>query len=205
MSQETFQIIQSMDFINLELQVALQCTPLLTGLKISNLLIVQKDNAQIVQEMFQGTQITCLILYTEDVKTTFLLYREKQLTEYIETDEVQRLLGRLGYRRCSLRKLLVNVQSRYERYRNNGMQFPHEMGLLLGYPVEDVTGFIINKGKNFLHTGYWKVYENLAEKLELFERFNKEQEVVIRLISCGESILDIVNNYNKQLAVKSAV
>lgn len=41
--------------------------------------------------------------------------------------------------------------------------FPHEMGILLGYPVEDVEGFIINNGKNELYTGYWKVYDNLTK------------------------------------------
>lgn len=28
--------------------------------------------------------------------------------------------------------------------------FPHEIGLFLGYPVDDVTGFIQNKGRNYL-------------------------------------------------------
>ena len=32
--------------------------------------------------------------------------------------------------------------------------FPHEIGLLLGYPVEDVLGFIRYQGKNYLYTGY---------------------------------------------------
>ena len=32
--------------------------------------------------------------------------------------------------------------------------FPHEIGLLLGYPVEDVLGFIRHQGKNYLYTGY---------------------------------------------------
>ncbi len=37
---------------------------------------------------------------------------------------------------------------------NQGKQFPHEMGLLLGYPVEDVVGFMENNGKNYLYSGY---------------------------------------------------
>ena len=47
---------------------------------------------------------------------------------------------------------------RYRAYMNGSKIFPHEMGLLLGYPVEDVTGFMVHGGKNSLYSGYWKVY-----------------------------------------------
>ena len=36
--------------------------------------------------------------------------------------------------------------------------FPHEIGLFLGYPAEDVAGFISHKGHDFCYSGYWKVY-----------------------------------------------
>ncbi len=36
--------------------------------------------------------------------------------------------------------------------------FPHEIGVFLGYPLADVIGFIQNRGKNFTACGYWKVY-----------------------------------------------
>lgn len=36
--------------------------------------------------------------------------------------------------------------------------FPHEVGFFLGYPAEDVVGFIRNKGQNFKFCGRWKVY-----------------------------------------------
>ena len=36
--------------------------------------------------------------------------------------------------------------------------FPHEIGFFLGYPYEDVIGFIDNEGENFLCSGCWKVY-----------------------------------------------
>ena len=37
-------------------------------------------------------------------------------------------------------------------------EFPHEIGVFLGYPLADVIGFIENRGKNFTACGYWKVY-----------------------------------------------
>ena len=37
-------------------------------------------------------------------------------------------------------------------------EFPHEIGLFLGYPPDDVEGFIENREKAFKCPGYWKVY-----------------------------------------------
>ena len=34
--------------------------------------------------------------------------------------------------------------------------FPHEIGLVLGYPPVDVEGFIKKEGRDFLYSGYWK-------------------------------------------------
>lgn len=39
MSREIFELVREMDLKNIEIQLALQCAPLITGLKVSNLLI----------------------------------------------------------------------------------------------------------------------------------------------------------------------
>ena len=39
-----------------------------------------------------------------------------------------------------------------------GGAFPHEIGLFLGYPIDDVVAFIANKGRNCLCCGCWKCY-----------------------------------------------
>ena len=36
--------------------------------------------------------------------------------------------------------------------------FPHEIGVFLGYPLEDVVGFIRHRGKCFTCCGCWKSY-----------------------------------------------
>ena len=42
MCQEVFEIVQNMDKSHIETRIALQCAPLITGIKISNLLIVNE-------------------------------------------------------------------------------------------------------------------------------------------------------------------
>ena len=56
---------------------------------------------------------------------------------------------------------------------STGGDFPHEVGLFLGYPVEDVIGFIENKGKNCLCCGCWKCYSNACAAQKAFDKFRK--------------------------------
>jgi len=205
MSQEVFQIIQGMDLRNIETQLATQCAPLVTGLKISNLLIVQNGNATRVKEILKSTGIVCFVIHMSDEKTIFLLYKEREMKAYLSRKRVRTLLTQLGYKNYELKNLLMLFRKRYKKYINGEIGFPHEMGLLLGYPVEDVQGFIKNSGKNFLYSGYWKVYNNLPLKMQLFQSFEQARERVIQLISCGIGIREIINIYNEDKLQKAVV
>jgi hypothetical protein len=197
MSPEVFQIIKNMYMENIDIQLAVQCAPLLTGIKISNLLIVQKENTKHVEEMFQDSEIYYSILCELNSKTTFLLYRRHQLANYLGEKEVKKLLAILGYTNQTMKELISSFRKQYETYVENGGEFPHEIGLLLGYPVEDVYGFIVNRGQNFLYAGYWKVYEKLPEKLRMFEMYKQAKETTIQLVSHGASILEVVDMYDR--------
>ena len=43
MSQEIFEIVKQMNLDNLEVQIALQCAPLISGLRFSNLFNVNNE------------------------------------------------------------------------------------------------------------------------------------------------------------------
>lgn len=79
-------------------------------------------------------------------KTMFLLYRREELDIYLEsatTKEVMELFGYRGMTPVEIRRELIH---RYEKYAEGNGMFPHEMVVLLGYPTEDVLGFIENQG-----------------------------------------------------------
>ena len=201
MSREVFEIILGMDLKNIETQLALQCAPLITGLKISNLLIVPADNEKIVWEILRRSGICCYCMLRTGEKSTFLLFRKNQLEAFLAEPEIREFLRKEGYEKFGLGEILRRFQIRYQTYMAGRKQFPHEMGLLLGYPLEDVAGFMENNGKNFLYSGYWKVYENQAEKMFLFGKFERAKETLIQLISEGIRMRDIIERYSeKQLA-----
>ena len=52
-------------------------------------------------------------------------------------------------------------------------EFPHEVGLFLSYPPEDVKGFIENRAANAKCTGVWKVYGDERQARQTFDRYKK--------------------------------
>lgn len=195
MSQEIYEIVKGMDLENIETQLALQCAPLITGLKVSNLLIISKGNEEVVKRILNRTGISYYRLIQTRTKTTFLLFRLNELEEFLSDENVRNVLMKAGYKSLQIDKILRTFSLRYEAYMQGDKCFPHEMGLLLGYPVEDVVGFVENNGKNFLYSGYWKVYENQKAKVKLFDKFKVAEETLIHLLSNGLSMSDIIDIY----------
>lgn len=195
MSQEIYEIVKGMDLENIETQLALQCAPLITGLKVSNLLIIPKGNEEVVKRILNRTGISFYRLIQTRTKTTFLLFRRNELEEFLSDENVKNVFIRAGYKSLQIGKILRTFSLRYEAYMQGDKNFPHEMGLLLGYPVEDVVGFVENNGKNFLYSGYWKVYENQKAKVKLFDKFKVAEETLIHLLSNGLSMSDIIDIY----------
>lgn len=197
MSHEVFTIIQGMDLKNIEIQLALQCAPLITGLKISNLLNVAKESEKLVCAFLKKAKISyCCLLKTEK-KAIFLLFNREKLDQYLAQKEVQDLLIEQGYSELDLGKILRTFRLRYQEHMDGKREFPHEMGVILGYPIEDVKGFIQHHGKNFLHSGYWKVYGNEQETVQLFQKFEMAKETLIRMLSNGISMQQIIESYRE--------
>lgn len=198
MSKEVLEIVQGMDLGNIETQLALQCAPLIMGFKISNLLIVPSDNEKLVKAILKRTGISYYRLLRTEKKITFLLFRRKQMEIFLEKNDVREVFIMKGYQKFYFEEILSTFQKRYQAYMDGRELFPHEMGLLLGYPVEDVKGFIENEGRNFLYSGYWKVYADMSEKIKLFQKFEFAKETIIQLVSSGVSIEDIIKIYSKR-------
>lgn len=197
MCKETYQQLTKLAQTSLEVQLALQCAPVIFGLKYSNLLIVDCGSGKSVRRYFEHSGISQFLILETAQKSTYLLYRPEELSNYLFTAQIKTLLIQFGCYDTNLSDLLTTLKMRYKAYTKGSQPFPHEIGLVLGYPPEDVIGFIENKGNNYLHAGYWKVYENLAEKQKLFRSYEQARESIIHLLSQGVCIQEVIRNYNK--------
>ena len=65
---------------------------------------------------------------------------------------------------------------------------PHEVGLFLGYPPEDVKGFIENKGRNALCSGLWKVYSDKENAERILQKWAKCRRKYLECFLCGTDI-----------------
>ena len=79
------------------------------------------------------------------------------------------LLGRCGYAPSSPARCLCQLRCRMVQ----GEGFPHEVGLFLGYPPEDVQGFMERRAKGFRCVGCWKVYGDAEKAQKLFASYKK--------------------------------
>ena len=70
-------------------------------------------------------------------------------------------------------------------------EFPHEIGLFLGYPIEDVVGFIRYAGKGCKLSGLWKVYGDAEAASRLFDRLSRVCHAVTRRVDKGETLLEV--------------
>ena len=193
MSSEAIQLMAAMDRRAVENQIGLQCAPLLTGVKISNLLGVDRRQKAAVLFLLRSTGISCRLLCECGDRANFFLYRKEELEAYLGKPKVSALMRRFGYRPgLTLDAIFERVATRYAAHMQQKDPFPHEIGLLLGYPPEDVEGFIRYKGQHFLYSGYWKVYANLPERLAVFDGYDQAKETIVRLMSAGWNLHQIL-------------
>ena len=82
------------------------------------------------------------------------LYRPSELRRDLENEQAAEILHHAGYNSGHCGRCIANL---IRRFREGG-EFPHEVGLFLSYPPEDVKGFIDHRACNFKCAGLWKVY-----------------------------------------------
>ena len=210
MSQDLLDIVQHMDQQGLEWQMAMQCAPLITGLKVSNLVMLPASCERDILDFLSATEFSYQILRRTEKKIAMLIYRAEDLIRVLASPEACRILADAGYpSSClpgkdhapdspqalrALQAALCLLGRRYRDCREKGQPFPHEMGLFLGYPVEDVQGFI--EKRPALYSGYWVVFEQVEEKKKLFSAYEEARSSLIRLLHEGWTLVEILQQHS---------
>lgn len=122
------------------------------------------------------------LLSVDDRGYALLCYRPGLLWEMLGRPCSQKLLRELGYPDTrDLTDYLVYLTRRYHLG-----DYPHEIGIFLGYPAHDVKGYIENGGRDWLACRYWKVYddpEGAAAQFCLIDHCKKA--AVTQLLQCA--------------------
>ena len=179
---------------SVERLLALHCAPALAGVKPSNLFTLHfSDGRPEARELHEASES----LLGCGVKTEILceckryalvfVYREELLAAAMGA-EAEDFLAGYGYRRgLTLAEKIARLRSRLGKCG----EFPHEIGIFLGYPVEDVRGFIANEGRNFKACGTWKVYGDGERAAGLFESYRRCTEYFCSMVERGARIVQL--------------
>ena len=167
------------------------CAPTLAGIKTGNLFSCACPcKAALTKELCRLNRklvpkgIRALLLRVQKGRALIYVYRPNALECDLADHRSRGLLLRYGYTPGDPDRCVVHL---IRRLQSNG-EFPHEIGLSLGYPLEDVTAFIKNGGKNSICTGCWKVYYNEQEAKRMFAKFRKCRDVYLRLWNQGKTV-----------------
>ena len=97
-------------------------------------------------------------------RSLILVYSPKLLAARLSAPENRELLREYGYTDdMPLDECLERLSER-----TKCDDFPHEIGIFLGYPAEDVRGFVENGGCNYKLCGCWKVYGSVESARRKF-------------------------------------
>lgn len=171
-----------------------KCAPVLGGLKTGNLFNYKTDRitalkqCSIVRETLANFGVSVEIIKSSDNYSLVYVYRKNLLEEDLKNPLSRKILSKRGYEFFDVGYMIEKLKERIQK----SVCFPHEIGLFLGYPPEDVEGFIENKGRDFKICGYWKVYCNEQLALKKFAMYRHCTDVYVRLFKGGRVLEDLV-------------
>ena len=165
--------------------VASHCAPVLKGIKISNIMTAERGTWKRLVRSLKGSNILCVLLSAQGGREVLLLYRYEKLREHLMKEQVRKFLESQGYDDIRVPAVITRLRKQYAEYVRNRQGFPHELGVILEYPVEDVKGFIENRGKNCLLEKYWKVDHNREKAEKIFAWYDEARELAMEEIMAG--------------------
>ena len=167
------------------------CAPTFAGLKTGNLFRISYADIEVFREELR--ELNGILkrkgLRAVPVRMTaefalVYLYRPDFLKRDLGSEEATCLLKSLGYEPQSVNRSVAFLA----RMMREKEAFPHEIGLFLGYPPEDVLGFMKSSREGVKCVGCWKVYGDEARARAAFWRFQRCREVFEENVQRGRKL-----------------
>lgn len=164
------------------------CSPTLAGLKTGNLFAYQYESRRALTEeisrlnqSLSGKGLRVVPLRIGDNRALIYVYRPNKLRDDLARQDAEEILSQCGY--CgNAGRCVVQLASRIRESES----FPHEIGLFLGYPPEDVRGFMENRCCKCV--GCWKVYGDAQSAQRTFDKYKKCTASYLRQLKAGNTL-----------------
>lgn len=167
------------------------CSPTLAGMKTASLFNCKfasyeklKSAIRAFNRRLGAKGIRIIPLKIGKSSALIYVYRPARLKKDFSDKLCLELLQNSGYVCDCPEKCIARLSSRIK----SSEDFPHEIGLFLGYPPEDVRGFIRYGSHRCLCTGCWKVYSDVPSALKTFAKFNKCTQKYAECYALGRNL-----------------
>ncbi len=152
------------------------CAPTLAGIKTGSLFTcfyTSRDQlcrtVRNLNNRLRSRGLRILPLQFTPEKALMYVYRPSELRRDLSQSAARKLLEERGYCAGTCENCIVQLADRLRQ----GQNFPHEIGLFLGYPPEDVEGFMANNACHSKCSGCWKVYGDEDAARHRFDQYKK--------------------------------
>ena len=155
------------------------CSPTLAGLKTGNLFSCEYNSKKEVRDYLRrlnvllckkGIRIVPVKYYEKRV--VLYLYRPNLLHRDLNNGIAKDVIETLGYDSENTEYCVACLARRMKENATHD-NFPHEVGFFLGYPPEDVVGFMKHNAKECKCVGCWKVYGDVESANKKFAVYKK--------------------------------
>ena len=170
------------------------CAPTLAGIKTGSLFSFPYPtpremgaDLRALNALLGSRGLRLLPLRYGDGRALLYLFRPAKLRRDLRAACAEELLREAGYDGLRPEQCLKRLCLRLRE----GTDFPHEIGLFLSYPPEDVRGFIENKARNYKYLGYWKVYGDERKARQTFEQYRKCTDTYCKSLRAGRSLAEL--------------
>ncbi len=171
--------------------VVRNCAPTLAGIKVGSLFNCvgqdYEDTLNCVRSLNRRLHpygVRLITGFSENKPSLVYMYRPEKLRKYFMEEDVRSLLFEFGYEPDDIDGCVKTLIGKLF----DSEEFPHEIGLFLGYPSEDVRGFIENHACGSKCIGCWKVYGDVDQARKRFALYNKCTSIYCRRLREGSSI-----------------
>ena len=125
----------------------------------------------------------------KDATNTFVLfYNSEKVESAIRDNKNMQFLKRFGYNEnMDIKQCLLLLGQRFE------CMCPHEIGIFLGYPLEDVVSFVDFPKSKCKMVGYWKVYHDIEKAEIIFNKYDEIKSTIMRLMMTGMKPTELLN------------
>ena len=175
--------------------IARNCAPTLAGIKTGSMFSAEyADRKTLARELFElNTLLTnhglrAVLLRCMKRRALIYLYRPDALEQDLLDPEAAAILRERGYPESDPRLCLGQLIRQFRQSES----FPHEVGLFLGYPPEDVQGFIQSPHAGYQCVGCWKVYGDREKAERTFDLYRRCTKALCRAAARGKTLEKLI-------------